>query len=83
MSAIESKPVGATFMGAAVIGALWAATALTRHASLGTSAFDLGIFTNAMWNLTHGNGYVSSVKGGINLFVDILYAYVDPRIRLA
>jgi hypothetical protein len=23
-----------------------------------------------MWNLTHANGYISSVKGGINLFLD-------------
>lgn len=41
-----------------------------RHWAFDSHGFDLGIFTNVMWNLTHGNGYVSSVKGGINLFLD-------------
>jgi len=55
---------------AAFVGALYAFVALLRHASFETHGYDLGIFTNAIWNLTHGNGYVSSVKGGINLFAD-------------
>jgi hypothetical protein len=60
--------------------ALWTATAafaallfwvaLLRHWYFESHGYDLGIFTNVMWNLTHGNGYVSSVKGGINLFTD-------------
>ena len=44
--------------------------ALLRHRAFETHGYDLGIFTNVIWNLTQGNGYVSSVKGGINLFTD-------------
>lgn len=56
-------------------GALCSATLLSlsslrRHWAFGSGAYDLGIFTNAIWNLTHGNGYVSSVKNGLNLFAD-------------
>ncbi len=61
-------------------GLLWAATAgvsivlgfasLRRHWAIHSSAFDLGIFTNTIWNLTHGGGYISSLKGGLNLFTD-------------
>ena len=47
---------------------LW--LAFRRYWAFETHGYDLGIFTNAMWNLTHGNGYMSSVKGGINLFLD-------------
>lgn len=50
-----------------------------RHRAAQSSAFDLGIFTNTLWNLTHGNGYMSSLKGGISLFADhqspILFAF--------
>jgi len=55
---------------AAVVGTLYLYVALLRHQAFESHGFDLGIFTNAMWNLTHGNGYFSSVKGGINLLAD-------------
>jgi uncharacterized membrane protein len=51
-------------------GVLSSAVALKRHWAFGSGASDLGIFTNAIWNLTHGNGYISSVKDGMNLFAD-------------
>ncbi|HYX63019.1 MAG TPA: DUF2079 domain-containing protein, partial [Burkholderiales bacterium] len=44
--------------------------AFVRHLAFESHGWDLGIFTNALWNLTHGNGYVSSLKGGINLLAD-------------
>ena len=50
--------------------ALFSFVALRRHAAFGSSAFDLGLFTNALWNLIQGHGYVSSPKGGLNLFAD-------------
>ena len=46
------------------------AIAWLRHVNFDSHGYDLGIFTNVMWNLTQGNGYVSSVKDGINLFTD-------------
>ncbi len=52
------------------VGASWSFASLRRHWAFQSHAFDLGIFTNAIWNLTHGNGYLSSVKEGINLFAD-------------
>jgi len=70
LDAIARFPGLALWGTAALIGALYALVALWRHASFETHGYDLGIFTNAIWNLTHGNGYVSSVKGGINLFAD-------------
>ena len=55
---------------AALVTVLWSWVAFRRHWNLATSSHDLGIFTNAIWNLTHGNGYYSSVKDGISLFAD-------------
>ncbi|HEX9431874.1 MAG TPA: DUF2079 domain-containing protein [Burkholderiales bacterium] len=63
-------PRGALWSAAAAVGALFFCVALLRHLAFESHGYDLGIFTNAIWNLTHGNGYVSSVKGGINLFAD-------------
>jgi hypothetical protein len=60
----------ALWTAAAAIGLALFAVALLRHWAFDSHGYDLGIFTNVMWNLTHGNGYVSSVKGGINLFTD-------------
>jgi uncharacterized membrane protein len=57
-----------TAAGAMAALLLW--VSLLRHWAFDSHGYDLGIFTNVMWNLTHGNGYVSSVKGGINLFTD-------------
>lgn len=60
----------ALLAGALVQTIILSAVSLRRHWSIGSGAADLGIFTNAIWNLTHGNGYYSSVKDGMNLFSD-------------
>jgi uncharacterized membrane protein len=51
-------------------GSLWAGVSLARHWAFLSGYADLGIFVNGIWNLTHGYGYMSSVKDGINLFSD-------------
>ncbi len=56
-------------------GALWAFPSLKRHYNL-RSSYDLGIFTQTLWNLTHGYGYHTSLKQGANLFSD----HVSPLL---
>lgn len=68
--AVERSPALTLWTAAGGVGAVYLWVALMRHWAFETHGWDLGIFTNAMWNLTHGNGYVSSFKGGINLFSD-------------
>ena len=58
------------WVAAATVGLALSFVALLRHWNFESHGYDLGIFTNVMWNLTHGNGYVSSVKDGMNLFAD-------------
>lgn len=82
---LGTRPKVALCGGAAAVAALWAAVSLRRHGSYGSGAADLGIFTNAIWNLTHGNGYVSSVKDGISLFADHqspIFWLLAPLFRL-
>lgn len=57
--------IGATFFGSI---AFWAS--IRRHAAFESHAFDLGIFTNAIWNLTHQGKLYSAVKGGMPLLAD-------------
>lgn len=65
-----SRPI-TTLLGATLFASfLWALVAMRRHWAFSSGYADLGIFDSAIWNLTHGNGYVSSVKGGMNLFAD-------------
>src|SRR5438876_1532525 len=70
LDALERAPARTLWSAAAIVGALFLWVSLLRHRAFDSHGFDLGIFTNAIWNLTHGHGYVSSVKGGINLFSD-------------
>src|SRR6267143_2960798 len=70
LDALERSPGRTLWSAAGLVAALFLWVSLLRHRAFDSHGFDLGIFTNAMWNLTHGNGYVSSVKGGINLFSD-------------
>ncbi len=70
LEALDRSPGRMLWSAAAAVGALFLWVSLQRHWAFETHGFDMGIFTNALWNLTHGNGYVSSVKGGINLFSD-------------
>ena len=68
--AVDRSPARSLWSAAGVVGALLLWVSLLRHGAFETHGYDLGIFTNAIWNLTHGYGYVSSIKGGINLFAD-------------
>ncbi len=52
------------------VGFLWGLVGCERHWGYQSGYADLGIFDNAIWNLTHGYGYISSVKGGMNLLSD-------------
>jgi uncharacterized membrane protein len=69
-SALERAPQRTLWGTVVALGALYLWVSLVRHRAFDSHGWDLGIFTNAIWNLTHGNGYVSSLKGGINLFAD-------------
>lgn len=64
------SPKKTLWLAASGIGLVEAFASFRRHWAMGSGAADLGIFTNAIWNLTHGNGYISSVKDGMNLFSD-------------
>ncbi|MGA7984171.1 MAG: DUF2079 domain-containing protein [Burkholderiales bacterium] len=70
LAALDRSPARALWLAAGAVAAVFLWTSLLRHRAFQTHGYDLGIFTNAIWNLTHGNGYISSVKGGINLFAD-------------
>lgn len=52
-----------------MFGTWWTASCWLRHAALRTS-FDMAIFTQAVWNTTQGDGFYSSIKGGISLLGD-------------
>ena len=67
---LTRAPARTLWAACALVAALFFWVAIARHRAFDTHGYDLGIFTNAMWNLTHGSGYFSSVKGGINLFSD-------------
>jgi uncharacterized membrane protein len=67
---LERSPRLALWGAAAVVGTQFFWVALLRHWAFESHGHDLGIYTNAIWNLTHGNGYVSAIKDGQNLFLD-------------
>jgi len=70
VDALERSGPRPLWVAAAAVGFVFFCLAVLRHRAFDSHGYDLGIFTNVMWNLTHGNGYVSAVKGGINLFSD-------------
>ncbi len=70
LAAFRRSQPRALWTAAAAVGAILFGVALQRHRVFESHGYDLGIFTNALWNLIHGNGYVSAVKDGINLFAD-------------
>ena len=78
----------ATLFLSVIFPAVW-----IRHQALETRAFDLGIFSQAVWNTTQGNFLYSSLKEGICLlgdhvspvlaFIVPIYKFLpDPRILL-
>lgn len=46
------------------------ALGIARHLSLGTTAWDMGIFDQAIWNTLRGDILFSSIRGNINLLAD-------------
>lgn len=68
--AIERRAAVPLWTAAALAGALYAWVALLRHGDFQPLAYDLGVFVSAIWNLTHGYGYVSATRGGMNLFAE-------------
>jgi hypothetical protein len=68
--AVERSPTLVLWGVTALVGAGFSYVSCLRHWSLESHGYDLGLFTNVMWNLAHGYGYVSSFKGGMNLFED-------------
>lgn len=47
-----------------------ASVSITKHFSLGTSAYDLGIFDQAIWNTTQADMFFCSLKDNMNLLGD-------------
>ena len=52
--------------------------ALNRHASFHSKAWDLAIFAQLCYNITHGNGLEVSVRGLTNIFADHFSPIVFP-----
>lgn len=59
---------------------------VARHQALRSSAFDLGIFDQLMWNLTHGRGLVYTLESVTNRWLvhqePILYLIALPYLLL-
>ncbi len=68
--AVQKRPQRTLLLGFGFISLIWSLASLRRHWAFHSGSADLGIFTNAIWNLTHGMGYISSLKRGMNLFAD-------------
>lgn len=82
---IRTNPIKTLVLGSTLVGLLWFLVSYFRHYTFHSHAVDLGIFTSAMWNLTHGNGYLSSLKEGINLFGDHqspIFYFVYPFFKI-
>ncbi len=52
------------------IAVLWFITAIRRHLAFGSGLADLGIFTNALWNVVPYGFPYSSIKDGLSLLSD-------------
>ena len=91
---LEATPVSGMLLGLWVSYAgTFAYAGVLRHLALETRAFDLGIFTQALWTTLQGDPLYSSLKGGICLLGDhfspILFLvapfyslWPDPRMVL-
>ncbi len=58
------------YLSACIVGALWSYVSMAKHWEMRTSAFDLGIFGNSLWNFNHGFGFMTPLKGELSLFTD-------------
>jgi uncharacterized membrane protein len=58
---------------------------IRHHYSLGTSAYDLGIHENFLWNTIHGEFFQSSIEGGSHLGVhtSLVILLIAPLYALA
>ena len=67
---LERRP--SRWLGGAWIffGALWFLTAWFRHSGLRSGSIDLGIFTNAFWNLAQTGTPFAALKSGHSLLTD-------------
>lgn len=53
-----------------LVSLLWYLTSYFRHQAFGSGMADLGIFTNAIWNVSHVSHPFSSIKDGLSLLAD-------------
>lgn len=67
MSAAERRPLAAIVLWLAVQYAVYG---LFRHWRLGSSAYDLGIFDQAVWHLSRFEAPASTISGFANIFGD-------------
>jgi uncharacterized membrane protein len=83
---VERSPARVLWSTVVILTAFFFWVGVLRYRAFDSHGYDLGIFTNAIWNLVYGNGYFSSVKGGINLFSDHqspLFWALAPLFRIA
>lgn len=67
---LSARPFTILALSSLGVAVIWALVAVRRHGAFSSHAGDLGIFTSAMWNFTHGNGLISSFKMGTHLLAD-------------
>lgn len=70
--------VAGLWLSVAVYTILFSALVLSRHDRLGTTIFDLGIFDQALWLISHGKGAFLTTRGLYPLqdhFTPILYLF--------
>lgn len=57
---------------------IFSALSIARNLSLSSTAYDLGIFSQAVWSTAQGDWFFSSLKGNINLLGD----HFEPILAL-
>jgi len=67
---LEAAPLRTLGFSWFIVSLSWFFTSLLRHRAFGSGLADLGIFTNAIWNV-HSIGFpYSSIKDGLSLLAD-------------
>lgn len=67
---LEQKPRTSLVLAWLFFGSLWFLAAWSRHAGFRSGAIDLGIFTNAFWNLAETGAPFAALKSGHSLLTD-------------
>lgn len=76
---VESLPKSIALLGLFLIAfILFSSISLARHYSFSSDAYDLGLFSTAVWNGGHGLGLFSSLKGNQDLLSD----HFEPALYL-